>query len=59
MIMFIMLYCYNPCILGKDTSSLTLVGDEMGNIMISMLSILMYAKMPLLTQKRLFLNNSK
>ena len=57
--MFIMLYCVNPYILGKDTPSLTFVGDEMGNITISVLSILTFAQMPLLTQKRLFLNNSK
>ena len=52
--MFIMLYCVNPYILGKDTPSLTSASDEMGNIMISVLSILTFAQMPLLTQKRLF-----
>ena len=57
--MFIMLYCLNPYILGEYSPFLTSVGDEMGNIMISMLSILMYAKMPFCTQTKILWNNLK
>ena len=57
--MFIMLYCFNPHILGKDTPCLTYVGDEMGNIMISVLSILVFANMPFWTQPKFLLNHSK
>ena len=59
MIMFIMLYCLNPYILGEDTPCLTLVGVEMCYITIIVLSILVFGKMPLLTQKWVFLNHSK